>query len=255
MSSPDTGEVFVERVEQPEWLTNSYLVHEGPGGKGILIDGNGRLGELVAGAGEQDVEITHLLLTHDHWDHVIDAGEVAAELGVPVLASPGTVALLDFPAEPLEPGETVSTGDLLAEAIDSPGHSDGHLAFLVNGTELFTGDTLFAGTIGGTMLPGRTGFREMRESVMDRMMNLPPGTSVHPGHSGPSTIGQELEENPFIRVWRGIEPEGSESCEVVDRGEATLILWAPDYDGTNKAWVRFPDGSEGIIGGSQVSRS
>lgn len=246
--------VNVERVEQPEWLTNSYLVHEGPGTRGVLIDGNGRLAELVAFAGERDIEITHLLLTHDHWDHVIDAAEVASNLGVPVLASPETTALLDFPATEIEPRESVSTGGLTIEAIDSPGHSDGHLAFLVNGTDLFTGDTLFAGTIGGTMLPGRTGFPEMRESVMERMMTLPPETTVHPGHSDPSTIGEELEGNPFVRVWRGRDAESSESCTVTDRGEATLVLWAPDYDGTNKAWVRFPDGYEGIIGGSQVSR-
>lgn len=246
--------VTVERVEQPEWLTNSYLVHEGPGGKGVLVDGNGRLGELVEIARREGIEITHLFLTHEHWDHVIDAGEVAAELGVPVLASPGTAPLLDFPVSEVSPGETVTTGGLEIEAIDSPGHSDGHLAFLVNGTDLFTGDTLFAGTIGGTMLPGRSGFEEMRESVMERMMTLPPETRVHPGHSDPSTIGVELESNAFVRVWQGVDPESSQPCTVADRGEATLILWAPDYDGTNKAWIRFPDGSEGIVGGSQVNR-
>ena len=246
--------VDVERVEQPEWLTNSYLVHEGPGGKGILIDGNGHLGELVETARGQGIEITHLFLTHEHWDHVVDAGQVAAELGIPVLASHGTAPLLDFPVTEIKPGQAVTTGGLRIEAIDSPGHSDGHLAFLVNGTDLFTGDTLFAGTIGGTMLPGQTGLEEMRESVMERMMTLAPETRVHPGHSDPSTIGTELEGNAFVRIWQGVDPESSEPCTVADRGEATLILWAPDYDGTNKAWVRFPDGSEGVVGGSQVTR-
>ena len=64
---------------------------------------------------------------------------------------------------------------------------------------------------------------------------------------------EEWEENPFIRVWRGLDPEGEEQCMV--RGEpATLVLWAPDYDGTNKAWVRYPDGRDAIVGGSQVER-
>jgi hypothetical protein len=76
---------------------------------------------------------------------------------------------------------------------------------------------------------------------------------VHPGHTLPTTIGDEWEQNPFIRIWRGLDPEGSDTCRV--RGEqATLILWAPDYDGTNKAWVRYPDGRDAIVGGSQVER-
>ena len=62
---------------------------------------------------------------------------------------------------------------------------------------------------------------------------------MHPGHTLPTTIGEEWEHNPFIRIWRGLDPEGDAPCTV--RGEpATLILWAPDYDGTNKAWVRYP---------------
>jgi hypothetical protein len=85
-------------------------------------------------------------------------------------------------------------------------------------------------------------------------MELPPETVVHPGHTLPTTIGEELEHNPFVRIWRGVDPEGTEQVTVWDR-PATLILWAPDYDGTNKAWVRFADdGSDGITGGSQVKR-
>ncbi len=84
-------------------------------------------------------------------------------------------------------------------------------------------------------------------------MRLDAATRVHPGHKEPTTIGEEWEANPFIRIWRGLDPEGSEGCRV--RGEeATLVLWAPDYDGGNKAWVRFGDGREAIVGGSQVER-
>jgi hypothetical protein len=76
---------------------------------------------------------------------------------------------------------------------------------------------------------------------------------VHPGHTTPTTIGEEWEQNPFIRVWRGLDPEGDEACQV--RGvPARLVLWAPDYDGGNKAWVRFPDTGDDIVGGSQVAR-
>jgi hydroxyacylglutathione hydrolase len=104
------------------------------------------------------------------------------------------------------------------------------------------------------MLPGRTGLEEMKAAIMDRLMNLPAETTVHPGHSDPTTIGTELEENPFVRLWSGRDEPGEEPCEVTGFGEATLLLWAPDYDGTNKALVRFEDGRTGIVGGSMVER-
>lgn len=91
-------------------------------------------------------------------------------------------------------------------------------------------------------------------------MKLPPETRIHPGHREPSTIGGEWESNPFIRIWRGLDDEGAEPCSIgpadaEERRDATLVLWAPDYDGGNKAWVRFGDsGEDAIVGGSQVKR-
>jgi hydroxyacylglutathione hydrolase len=91
-------------------------------------------------------------------------------------------------------------------------------------------------------------------------MKLAPTTRVHPGHRVPSTIAEEWEANPFVRVWRGLDDEGSEACSVgppdaEERQPATLVLWAPDYDGGNKAWVRFGDRRDAIVGGSQVKRT
>ena len=89
---------------------------------------------------------------------------------------------------------------------------------------------------------------------MDVFMNLPPELRVLPGHSEETTIGREWEQNPFVRVWRGLDSEGTEQVRV--GGEAgTLIVWSPDYDGGGKAWVRFADGRDAIVGGSRVERS
>jgi hydroxyacylglutathione hydrolase len=83
-------------------------------------------------------------------------------------------------------------------------------------------------------------------------MKLPPETVVHPGHTDPTTIGDEWEENPFIRIWRGLDAEGDDRCSV--QGEsARLVLWGPDYDGGHKAWVRWDDsGRDDIVPGSVV---
>jgi len=245
--------MILQRTEQADWLSNSYLVIDRPGGHGVLVDGNGVIEPLLERLDREGITLTYILLTHDHWDHVVGLREVADRYGAPILAHPMTAERVDFKVdETIEDGDVIRSGDLEIKVMFTPGHAAGHLAFLIDGTDLITADTLFKGTVGGTMAPGATGIEDLRNSIMEKYMNLPPETRVHPGHREPTTIGAEFENNPFIRVWRGADPEGDETCEVNERGAATLVLWAPDYDGTNKAWVRFPDGSEGIVGGSQI---
>jgi glyoxylase-like metal-dependent hydrolase (beta-lactamase superfamily II) len=129
------------------------------------------------------------------------------------------------------------------------------LSFRVNDAAVFTGDTLFKGSVGGVRAPGHTTFEDLKASIMDVLMALPHETVVHPGHTDPTTIGDEWEQNPFIRVWRGLDPEGDERCDV--RGEAArLVLWGPDYDGGHKAWVRWDEsGRDDIVPGSVVEKA
>ncbi len=246
--------MIVERTENPTWLSNAYLVAEGPGGKGVLIDGNDDLDPLLAKADEEGIEITHILVTHPHADHVAGLTAAQERLGVPMVAHADAAAEMeDEVAQTLADGERLSTGGLDIEAIYTPGHAAGHLAFLVNGSDVFTADVLFKGTVGGTMAPGASGFGDLKASVL-KLVELPPETVVHPGHREPTTIGEESEGNPFVRIWRGTDETGDEQCTVWERA-ATLKLWAPDYDGGNKAWVLFEDtGDDAIVGGSQVVR-
>lgn len=245
----------IERVEQEQWLSNAYLVWDRAGGKGLIIDGNGLEEGLLERAERERVEIELIFLTHWHHDHVAGVKELSERLAVPVAAHQLTAEKLDFPVKHiLQAGDRTKVGELCVESIATPGHADGHLAFLVDETDCFTGDVIFKGTVGGTMAPGAPGFDAQRDSIMKRLMTLPPGTRLHPGHREPTTVAAEWEHNPFVRIWRGLDAEGAESCTVSGDRTATLILWGPDYDGTNKAWVRFEDGSQGIVGGSQVSR-
>ena len=229
--------MIVERAEHPQWTSNAYLVADD--GRGVLIDSNGVEDPLLALVDERGIEITHVLLTHDHPDHVVRPEELARRYGVPLVSTYGD--------------EPIRSGPLEIRALDTPGHALVHYALLVNGTDCFTGDCLFKGTVGGTMNGGPDGYANQHHSIMSTLMSLPPETRIHPGHTLPSTIGDEWESNPFIRIWRGVDPEGTDHCRV--RGqEATLILFGPDYDGTHKAWVRFADGRDAIVGGSQVER-
>ncbi len=248
--------MIVERAEHPDWLSNAYLVAEGPGGYGVLVDGNGVVEPLLERIDEDAITITHVLVTHQHADHVVGIAELSARFGdVPLVAHPKTARALGdgLVTQMLQDGEVLHVGGMEVGALLTEGHVEGHLCFDVDGTDCITADVLFKGTVGGTKAPAATGFADLKRSVL-RLLDLPPQTRVHPGHREPTTVAQEWEHNPFVRIWRGLDPEGTEACRVGDE-EATLVLWAPDYDGGNKAWVRWADGSDDIVGGSRVTRS
>ena len=217
--------MLVERSLHPDYLSNAYLVADEEGGAALYVDSGAPLEPLLAAAERWGVEPQVVLRTHSHADHV----EHESDLGLPVKTDAGDV------------------GGLQVEALSTPGHSDDMVAFVVNGEAVFTGDTLFKDSVGGG------NFEQVRQSVMDVLMKLPPETRVLPGHTDETTIGREWEENPFVRVWRGVEPEGTERVRVAGE-DATLIVWSPDYDGGGKAWVRFDDGRDAIVGGSRVQR-
>ena len=242
--------MIIERSMQQDWLSNAYLVGDEDNGKAVVIDSGGPSEPLLEAAERLGVDVQKLLLTHHHHDHVAEA-----ELwqGVEVVAHPTEAALLGGVDRTIEPGDTVEVGDLRVETLHTPGHTAGMLNFVVDGTDVFTGDTLFKGSVGGVRAPGSTSFADLRASIMDVLMELPHEMRVHPGHTDPTTIGDEWEGNAFVRLWRGLDDEGDEPCRVGDQ-EATLVLWAPDYDGGHKAWVRWPDGSDDIVPGSQVTR-
>ncbi|HWX52410.1 MAG TPA: MBL fold metallo-hydrolase, partial [Solirubrobacteraceae bacterium] len=143
----------------------------------------------------------------------------------------------------IEAGQTLSFGALEVRPLHTPGHTAGMLSFLVGeasasesappaaaGTRkgssrsaapggfaggnavVFTGDTLFKNSVGGVKAPGHTTYTDLRDSIMGTLMELPPETIIYPGHAEPTSVGREWESNGFIRVWRGLDPQGSEPC-------------------------------------------
>jgi hydroxyacylglutathione hydrolase len=245
--------VILERSMQSDWLSNAYLVADHDGGTGVVIDSGGPAEPLLEAAEKHGVEVPLLLLTHHHHDHVAENAVWKERHGVEILAHPLEADLLSDVDRTIEPGDEIEAGELRIESLHTPGHTAGMLSFVVNGEDVFTGDTLFKGSVGGVRAPGSTSFADLRRSVMDVLMSLPHETRVRPGHTDPTTIGEEWERNAFVRLWRGLDEEGSDRCRVGDE-EATLVLWAPDYDGGHKAWVRWADGRDDIVPGSAVTR-
>jgi len=215
----------------PEWLSNAFAIADREGGTALFVDSGPDVGPLVAAVERWGASPAAILRTHSHADHVVHEDELRERFGVPVI---------------MEPGEWDFAG-LAVRGVATPGHSDDMVAFLVEDV-VFTGDTLFKDAVGGGNL------EQVQRSVMDVFMALPDATIVMPGHTDETTIGRERGHNPFVRVWSGAEPEGTERVQVGGR-DATLIVWSPDYDGKGKAWVRFDDGNDQIVGGSKVIRA
>ena len=225
--------MLVERSTDSRWLSNAYLVADAPGGTAVFVDSGAPLEPLLAAVERERLTVSHLLTTHGHGDHVAGDAELRRLFAPTVLAHPWD--------------GRAAAGGLEIEPLPTPGHSPDHLSFVVNGEAVFTGDVLFRDSIGGG------DFEQVRRSVMEILMLLPPETRVLAGHGDETTIGREWEENPFVLAWRGEEPEGRERCRV-DGEEATIVVWSPDYDGKGKAWVRPDSGGDRIVGGSRVER-
>ncbi len=235
-----------------DYLSNTYLVAAEPGGEAFFVDAGGPVGPLLDKVDELELTPTHVLLTHRHGDHVQQLGVLTGRWpDLEVLAHPDeavTGVTGELPAD----GELTVAG-LRVRTLHTPGHTSGMLALLVEDEELFTGDTLFKGSVGGVRAPGSTSYADLKASVMERLLSLPPATTIRPGHTDPTTVGEELASNAFVRVWNGLDAEGDEPVTVWDE-PATLVLWGPDYDGGHKAWIRWADGADDIVGGSQVQR-
>jgi hydroxyacylglutathione hydrolase len=279
--------MIVERSLNEQFLSNTYLVADGDGGAGFFVDAGGPVAPLVEAAKRLQIEPTHVLLTHHHFDHVSEVGALRKRWGkLQVLIHPleydplmemGDALGKGLELGAVEAGETLHFGQLEVRPLRTPGHTAGMLSFLVarwspsaqparsprpgsgpgpggfQGGEavVFTGDTLFKGSVGGVRAPGHTTYTDLRDSIMGTLMELPPDTIVYPGHTDATTVGREWEHNSFIRVWRGLDAEGTEPCTAL--GEpATLILLGEDYDGGKKAWVRWGDGKDDIVPGSRV---
>jgi hydroxyacylglutathione hydrolase len=242
--------VIVEKSMHSGWLSNSYLVGDGEGGTGVLIDAGGPVMPLIEAASRHDLAVSHLLVTHADHDHIAEADTYTSRYDLQVLAHPVEAERMHRVDGTIGDGDELTAGELHITTLLTPGHSPGHLAFLVNGTDCFTADVLFHGTVGGTL---RDSYESLHHSIMDVLMKLPHETRVHPGHTDPTTVGAEWEENVFIRLWRGIDPAGTERC-TVDGRPGTLELFAPDYDGGHKGLVEWADGGRDVVPGSRVVR-
>jgi len=242
--------VIFERSMDRSLLSNAYLVGLRTGGPAVVIDTGAPLEPILRRIEADRLTVRAILNTHRHVDHTAGNRELAQRTGAPVLALDREAAHIEG-ASPLSSDGRTDFDGLRLVTIPLPGHTSGQAGFLVDGVGLFTGDCLFAGSVGGTVGPAASGFEDARRAI-ERILTLPDGTRVLPGHAGETTVGRERTGNPIVAAMTGRAGEDGRLCRALGR-DARLVALATDYDGGTKAWVRFADdGRDAIVPGSRL---
>jgi len=189
--------------------TNGYLVVDDRSRQAVAIDApQGSAQAFVSRAERDNLQVTRLVLTHGHWDHIMDALFFRRAFQCPITIHPGDAPMLQIPQtelfglpfsippfeadEELAEGETIAAGEVSLSVIHSPGHSPGGICLHQSEQRvLFAGDTLFAGSYGRLDLPGSDA--AAMAASLSRLAELPPGTAVYSGHGPSTTIAAEVE--------------------------------------------------------------
>ncbi len=246
--------MLIERFMNSHWLSNSFIVAAGPASEAILIDSGGSKEEILYFVKDQGLKVRTIFCTHHHHDHIAHNLELKSEWKCTIAAHKREANLISDVDVEFDHKQIFEIGSLSIQVLHLPGHTAGQSAFLVQDQVVFTGDTLFRGSVGGTCGPGHTTYEDLRHSIMETLMGLPPETKIFPGHMDETDVGTEWKTNPFIRFWRGLEENLNESCTAFGRG-AKLKIEAKDYDGGSKGLVEFEDSHESaIVPGSSIRR-
>ena len=206
-------EIFLHREVGP-LQCNCYVVGDPASRKAVLIDPGGDADVLIEDLAAARVEIVAIVATHAHFDHIVAAERVREATGAPFHLHDGDRPLLDWfqesgrlflgvdlgapPEVDVSPdeGDVLRAGDVELQVLHTPGHSPGSIS-LVAGDAVFSGDTLFAGSIGRSDLPGGDG-RALLNAIEEKLLVLGDDVKVYPGHGPPTTIEREKAYNPFL---------------------------------------------------------
>lgn len=206
----------VDRLELGPLGTNCYIVRASAGApEAVVVDPSGDAPRILRRLESFGARCAAILVTHGHWDHVLAVADLAEATAAPVhmaddermlLERPGAFVPAGLTVRPWTPERTLVGDEVLDlagmafEVVSVPGHSPAHLAYHCAG-ELLSGDVLFAGSVGRADIPGAD-WSTLLDSIERLVDRFPPATVVHPGHGPETTLGDELEFNPFLGVLR-----------------------------------------------------
>ena len=208
--------MILEMLTVGPFQENCYILGDETTGEGALVDPGDEAARIAIAVEQTNLEISQILITHAHVDHVGAVAALVEEYACPVLmhaeAEPMLKQLptqammmgLRFGKVPnvdrhIEDGEVIKVGSLELASLYTPGHAPGHLAFYIQSEGVvLSGDALFAGSVGRVDLPGGS-MEVLMKSIEERLLTLPDETKVYSGHGPQTTIGNEKAYNPFLQ--------------------------------------------------------
>ncbi len=214
MAEPLVSELMVRGIVVGVFAENCWIIGSRKTREGIVIDPGDQPEDIMALAKDMGLNIKLIVNSHAHLDHILGVRGVKEATGAKFLLHPQELEIargaagaasgllgqtVEPPPEPdalLADGDEVEVAGVKLKVIHTPGHTPGSLSFYTEGM-LFSGDTLFRGSIGRTDLPGGDYAQEMA-SIVDRLLELPDDTVVLPGHMQETKIGIERQTNPFV---------------------------------------------------------
>lgn len=207
-------DLIVEILEVGPFFVNCYIVGDAETHEGLIIDPGFESQRIIEFIEKLSLRINKIIITHGHMDHIGALEEVRRHFKAPVWISEKDAVMLTSPDANLSSyagvesiaagaadgilreGDTVSVGKFQFKVLETPGHTPGSISLYGHGV-VFTGDTLFLGSVGRTDFPGSSQ-DDLLESITSKLLALPDETMVYAGHGPDSTIGQEREFNPFL---------------------------------------------------------
>lgn len=197
---------------------NCYILADENTGEAVLIDPGADAEDILRVVRDKNLKVRYIINTHAHFDHVGANAKIKQETGAQILMHEADLDMLEgavdqaafFGSRILPPpapdiyvkdGDSVSAGEITLTVLHTPGHSRGGICLLADGM-VFTGDSLFAGSIGRTDFDGGD-LMTLINSIRTKLLRLPEDTRVFPGHGPDTTIGQELKDNPFLNDQSG----------------------------------------------------
>lgn len=214
-NEPQVSELIVNGIVVGVFQENCWVIGNRRTSEAICIDPGDQAEDILHMASEMGVKIKAIACSHAHIDHILGVRDVQRQTGAkfymhtaeaPIAAGASALSLRltgqqaeDPPAPDFQPqeGDEIEVEGVKLRVIHTPGHTPGSLSYYTEGL-LFSGDTLFAGSIGRTDLPGGDYDQEMA-SIIDKLLVLPDDTIVLPGHMQETRIGAEKQMNPFVR--------------------------------------------------------
>ncbi len=190
----------IKRIVTGSYAENCYLLINYETGSAFMIDPGDEPQVVIDEVNRLNLKIKAVLITHGHFDHTNSIKTIKEKLNVKIYMNKLDLPLVSDPDavdEDIKDGDVFTLGDIKVKAIATPGHSMGGMCFMTDNI-LFSGDTLFEGSIGRTDLQGGD-YSQLINSIKSRLLPLPDDTVVYPGHGGVTTIGQEKVYNPFLR--------------------------------------------------------